>query len=239
MLLAKLDAYGFCRTCLKLVQSYLCNRQQSSSINGSFSHRAEVITGVSQCFILGPLLFNIFLNDIFMFISKCNLCNYGDDNTQYSTGKDLNRIRRNVEIDFMILHQWFHENHMKLNPGQCHYIEIGSKDLSHEIMLNNNEMTSSNWEKLLGIFLDSKLNFESHVGSLCRKADQKINALARLKNALATYHLPLNSVIKSRFTYCPLIWMFTSRYLNNASNDIHEQALRWIYSDMRNRLIVF
>ena len=100
-------------------------------------------------------------------------------------------------------------------------------------------MTSSNWEKLLGIFLDSKLNFESHVGSLCRKADQKINALARLKNALATYHLLLNSVIKSRFTYCPLIWMFTSRYLNNASNDIHEQALRWIYSDMRNRLIVF
>ena len=100
-------------------------------------------------------------------------------------------------------------------------------------------MTSSNWEKLLSIFLDSKLNFESHVGSLCRKAGQKINALARLKNALATYHLPLNSVIKSRFTYCPLIWMFTSRYLNNASNDIHEQALRWIYSDMRNRLIVF
>ena len=100
-------------------------------------------------------------------------------------------------------------------------------------------MTSSNWEKLLSIFLDSKLNFESHVGSLCRKAGQKINALARLKNALATYHLLLNSVIKSRFTYCPLIWMFTSRYLNNASNDIHEQALRWIYSDMRNRLIVF
>ena len=130
---------------------------------------------------------------------------------------------------------------MKLNPGQCRYIEIGSKDLSHEIMLNNNEITSSNWEKLLGIFLDSKLNFQSNIGSLCRKACQKINALARLKNYSVSdqRNLPLNSAIKSRFTYCPLIWMFTSRYLNNASNDIHEQALRWTYSDMRNRLIVF
>ena len=61
---------------------------------------------------------------------------------------------------------------------------IGSKDLSHEIMLNNNDINSSNKEKLLGILLDSKRNFESHIGPLFRKADQKIIALARLKNYL-------------------------------------------------------
>ena len=168
-----------------------------------------------------------------MFISKCSLCNYADDNTLYSTGRNLNRIRRNLEMEFMILHQWFHENHMTLNPGKCHYMVIGSRDLSHEIMLNNNKITSSNEEKLLGIFLDSKLNFESHIGSLCRKAGQKISALARLKNYLTSNqrNLLLNSVIKSQFTYCPLIWMFTSRYLNNALNNIHERALRLIYND--------
>ena len=48
-------------------------------------------------------------------------------------------------MDFLILHQWFHENHMALNPGKCHVV-IGSKDLSHKIMLNNNEITSSNEE---------------------------------------------------------------------------------------------
>ena len=144
----------------------------------------EVITGVSQGSILGPLLLNIFLNDIFMFISKCNLCNYADDNTLYSAGKDLNRIRRNLEMEFMILHQWFHENRMTLTPGKCHYVVIGSRDLSHEIMLHNKKITSSNEEKLLGNFLDSKLNFESHIGSLCRKAGQNIRVLARLKNYL-------------------------------------------------------
>ena len=82
LLLAKLDAYGFSRTSLKIMQNYLCNRQQRISINGSCSDWTEVITGVPQGSILGPLLFNI-LNDIFMFILKCNLCNYADDNTLF------------------------------------------------------------------------------------------------------------------------------------------------------------
>ena len=166
-----------------------------------------------------------------MFISKCNLCNYANDTTLYSTGK--NRIRRNLKIDFMILHQWFHENHLTLNPRKCHYMVIGSRDLSLKIMVDNNKITSSNDEKLLGIFLDSKLIFESHIESFCKKADQKLNALASLKNYLTSdqRQLLLHSVIKPQFTYCLLIWMFTSRYLNNALNNIHERALRLIYND--------
>ena len=73
LLLAKLDAYGFFRTSLKLMQNYLCNRQQRISINGSFSDWTDVIAAFPQGSTLGPLLFHIFLNDIFMFISKCNL----------------------------------------------------------------------------------------------------------------------------------------------------------------------
>ena len=61
---------------------------------------------------------------------------------------------------------------MTLNPRKCHCRVIGSKDLSHKIMLNNNEITSSNEEKISVILSDSKLNFESHVTSLFRKAGQ-------------------------------------------------------------------
>ena len=169
-----------------------------------------------------------------MFFSKCNLCIYADDSTLYSTGKDLNRIRKNLEDDFMILYLWFHENQMTLNPEKCHYMVIGGRDLLHEIMLSNSKIISSNEEKLLGIFLDSKLIFQSHIGSFCRKASQEINALARLKNFLILDQrnlLLLDTVIKSQFTYCPLIRMFTSRYLNNTLNNIHQRALRLINND--------
>ena len=148
----------------------------------------------------------------------------------------INRLSECKMLDYSlckildILQQWFYTN--GLMRITWHYIQesmvIGSRDLSHEILLNDNEISSSNEEKLLGTFLDSKLNFESHIGSLCRKAGHKINALARLKNYLTSdqRNLLLNSVIKSQFTYWPLIWIFKSRYLNNALNNIHEGALR-------------
>ena len=143
-----------------------------------------MITGVPQGAILGPLVFNIFLNDIFLFIAKCRLCNYADDNTLYKSGKNMQKIKNDLEIDVMILHKWFHGNHMILNPGKCHYIAIGDDDPTHKIIVNNNEIASSNEEKVLGISLDSKLNFDSHITSLCKKAGQILSAFARINHYL-------------------------------------------------------
>ena len=83
--------------------------------------------------------------------------------------------------------------------------------------------------------MDSKLNFDSHITSLCKKAGQKLSAPARINHYLTQDQklLLLNSVVKSQFSYCPLIWMFTSRYLNNALNSIHERASRLIYNDYK------
>ena len=133
----------------------------------------------------------------------------------------------------MILHKWFHENHMVLNPDKCHYIVIGDDDPNQKIILNNNEIAGSNEEELLGIFLDSKLNFDSHITSLCKKARQKLSTLARINHYLTQDQklLLLKSVVKYQFSYCSLIWMFTSQHLNNALNNIHERALRLIYND--------
>ena len=71
----------------------------------------------------------------------------------------MQKIKNDLEMDFTILHKWFHVNHMVLNPGKCHYIVIGDDDPSHKIILNNKEIASSNEEKLLDIFLNSKLSF--------------------------------------------------------------------------------
>ena len=113
----------------------------------------------------------------------------------------MRKIKNDLEMDFMILHKWFHENNMVLNPGKCHYIVIGDDDPSHKIILNNNEIASSNEEKPLGILLDSKLSFDSHSTSLCKKAGQKRSAFTRINYYLTPDQksLLLNSVVKSQF----------------------------------------
>ena len=89
------------------------------------------------------------------------------------------------------------------------------------------------YEKLLRILIDSDISFDKHIKSLCRKVGQKLNVLARISNCLThdQKRLLLNSIIKSHFSYCPLIWMFCSHSLNNLINRIRERALRLIHND--------
>ena len=103
LILDKLEAYGFSMVSLKLLPSYLCNRFQRTSVNASVSDWKEIKTRIPQGSILGPLLLNIFLNDIFYFINNDNLCNYADDNTLSSVGKKLNMVKETLKTNFLIM----------------------------------------------------------------------------------------------------------------------------------------
>ena len=91
----------------------------------------------------------------------------------------------------------------------------------------------SNKQKLLGLDIDRNLNFNEHVSSLCRKADNKMSVLTRLSNFMnfKQRRILLKTFIESQFGYCPLIWMFYSRRVNNSINDLHERSLRIVYKD--------
>ena len=77
---------------------------------------------VPQGSILGPLLFNIFLNDLFFFIKDIYLANYADDNTTYATNKDISILLKTLEEETSILLNWFTNNEMKPNADKCHLI---------------------------------------------------------------------------------------------------------------------
>ena len=87
LLIAKLETYGFSQNSLNYIQSQLGNRLQRTNVNNNFSQWKDIFSGVPQGSILGPLMFNICINDIFLILDNGCLSNYAGDTTLYSTGE--------------------------------------------------------------------------------------------------------------------------------------------------------
>ena len=129
-----LQAYVFDYNALKLIKSYLSSRWQRTKINTSFSSWSELITCVPQGSVLGPLLFNIFINDFLKYFDDTDVCNYADDTTLHACDEDLATLIVRLECAANIAVEWFKHNHMKLNPDKCHLLVSGHK---HECILAN------------------------------------------------------------------------------------------------------
>ena len=190
LLIAKLHAYGFDTDSLRLIHSYISERQQRTKIDSTFSSWADIIYGVPQGSILGPLLFNIFINDIFLFTKVTKITNYDDDSTPYVCGSNVTNVINKLESDSILLLKWFRDNGMKPNEDKCKLL-ISKTDDKIALLVGSQIVNSSHSEKLLGITIDNNLTFKEHVSNLqsCAKIIEKTVKNGLL--SLATSNLKL------------------------------------------------
>ena len=219
LIIPKLNAYGFNPPALKLMHSYLSHRKQRTKVNHAYSP------------ILGSVLFNIFSSDLLLVISDTDFSSYADDNTIYDPGKSIDEVISSLQESAEKFFQWFSHNQLKGNTDKCHL--IFSTDDPIEISVGVSLIKSSTRERSLGVIIDNKLNFDTHVYGLSKKANNKLRALARATPylSLEKKKLLINSFFNAQFNYCPLIWMLHSGSNNSKIKHLHERCLRLIYND--------
>ena len=161
LLIAKLHAYRLNFDMVTFLNSYLKDRKQNVRINSIFSAFQNILSGVPQGSISGPILFNIFLNDLFLCIKRSDLHDLGGDNTVTATCNTLTRLLKTLEQECESAVSWFKQNEMIVNAETFRAIILNKKEseAKYELILDNNDIESTKSVKLLGITIDDRLRF--------------------------------------------------------------------------------
>ena len=233
--ICKLHAYGLSRDACTLIASYLYQPKQGVKIGNVKSEWKEMSKGVPQGSILGPLIFNIFMNALFYFVKSGNLFNYADDNSVSVNNKELDIVRRLLQSEAEVTVHWFCNNAMEANHSKFQGILFKGNKQASEFKLSVGEQNIEFSKSMtsLGICIDENLNFDFHISNICQKASRQISALQCLTGLLdlASRKAIYTSFKSSNFNYCPQVWFFISRASINKIQKLQERALRFVLKD--------
>ena len=235
LLIEKLKAYNVSEQATDLLGDYLSHRKQRVKLGNTTSQWADILKGVPQGSILGPILFNIFINDLFYFITKCNLHNFADDNTLSKHDKNPDVVTQSLKTECRNAKKWIVANMMQANLDKFQGLVLGPQHLAIlvRLIVDGKILAAADEVKLLGLNIDNKLNFDSHISETCKKAATQLNALARLSRHLdqGSRMTVFKTFLLSNFNYCPTIWHFCKESNTKKLEKLQERGLRCVYND--------
>ncbi len=213
ILLGKLEHIGLSESSLKWFKSYLKDRQQRVCINGELSEARQIDLGVPQGSILGPLLFNVYVNSLPTCIKKCRMILYADDAVLIYAASTPEGLQDAFVHDFKLMCDWYTVNRLSLNVKKTKMMLAGSRTMlstfQHFEFKLDGELVSRVAEfKYLGIMLDEKWNWKSHISNLSRKLGHRLSIFNRIlhlldKNTRLAYY---NGLVLPHLDYGDTVW---------------------------------
>ena len=184
-LVFKLKQNGISGNLLNIFEDFLRNRKQRVVLNGQTSNWENIYAGVPQGSILGPLLFLIYINDLAENLSS-NPKLFADDTSLFSVVRDLNTSAIEINDDLKKIEAWAHQWKMSFNPDplkqaqEVIFSRKRNKPHHPDIIFNGNPVKKSSYQKHLGMFLDSKLDFDEHIKGVFEKTSKSIGLIHKL-----------------------------------------------------------
>ena len=153
LLTAKLNAYRFTLPALRLIHDYLSNRKQRTKIDDNYSSWSKILFGVPQGSNFGPLLFNIFLTNLFFVVKDIDIESYADGSTPIIVENNIDNIIAALEQVSDALFNLFKNNRLKTNVDKCRVLVRTNKPVG--IKIGDYTIDNREFEKLLGVRANS------------------------------------------------------------------------------------
>ena len=232
ILLEKLKNYGIRGTLLNWCRSYLSDRKQYVMIDNCKSQHKVITCGIPQGSILGPLLFLIYMNDIYNISDSLHFIQFADDTSVFLSGNDPHTLYDCFNNELKKLYNWLFVNKLVLNAKKTNYMTFTKKHVNLEnkfIKMGNDNINCVSSLKFLGVTIDNKLTWHEHIGIICNRMSKGIGILNRLrflpKPTLKTIY---NAFILPHLNYCNVAWGNSSLCYLNRIYLLQKKAVRII-----------
>ena len=206
LLLTQLNHYGVRGLALSLIKSYLSDCKQKTKVNNHYSFNKLVSAGIPQGSVLRPLLFILFVNDVFQLCSRnVEIYLYAYDTAIIFHANDDNKLQTIVNDFFIQYLIWCKSYRIVVNPNKSNYLLFNSNIV---ISINNYKLSNPKYDMYLGILIDDELSWHFHVIHITKMCSQQIGIFKKVlfyfpSNIRIMYY---NAFIRSCFSYCLLYW---------------------------------